>query len=319
MPTKSKTEKSEELHTIHKIFKSLPKCSAVILRSKLEARYPETWGNTGNDHRSDERRIKRALDKLVDFGIATKEKIGKDQVYAYVHDDNKLGKVHKIANELNVNFDDINTYYKRRNSIISLLNEVSDMYYIQTQQEDISKKENIIKDLELAIEKKQNIEIIHQGNSYKVSPLKIVQFDGFWYLIVYNTKYFTYRMKDISSLHITQETYDKEIEDDLNLDKWHNIWHSPNAELTKVKILIDNSVFHYFKEKNILGVNSYKNRLTPCSDGIEYEIYISHEWELLPTLMQWQKHVSILDQEGNIDLINIYKKMLKDILVKLNL
>ena len=315
--TKSKTEKSSELHSIHTLYKSLSECTAVLLRNKLETRYPELWGNTGNDHRSDEKRIKRALDKLVDFGIATKEKIGKDQVYTYIHDDNKLGKVHKIANELNVSFDDIDTYYKRRNSIISLLNDVSDMYYIQTQQEDISRKENIIKNLELAIEQQYNVEIIHCGNTYNVSPLKIAQFDGYWYLIAYNTKYFTYRIKDISSLHVIQEIYDKAIIKDLNLDKWHNIWHSPNRELTKVKILIDNSVFHYFEEKNILGVNIYKNRLTPCNDGMEYEVYISHEWELLPTLMQWQKHVTLLEQKGKINFIKIYKTILDNIIKKL--
>ena len=177
--SKLKTEKSDELYSIHTIFKSLPKCSAVILRHKLETRYPEIWANTGNDQRSDEKRIKRALDKLVDFGIATKEKIGKDQIYTYIHDDNKLGKVHKIANEMNISFDDIDTYYKRRNSIISLLNDVSDMYYIQTQQEDVSTKESIIKDLELAIEKLYQVEITYRGNTYNVSPLKIAQFDGY--------------------------------------------------------------------------------------------------------------------------------------------
>lgn len=315
--TKSKTEKSEELYSIHTMFKSLPKCSAVILRNKLETRYPEIWANTGNNYRSDEKRIKRALDKLVDFGIATKEKIGKDQIYTYTHNDNKLGKVHKIANELNISLDNIDTYYKRRNSIISLLNDVSGMYYIQTQQEDISTKESIIKDLELAIEKLYNVEITYSGNTYNVSPLKIAQFDGYWYLIAYNTKYFTYRIKDISSLRMTQKVYNKEITNNLNLDQWHNIWHSPNKELTIVKILIDNSVFHYFEEKNILGVNTYKNKLTPCIDGMEYEVYISHEWELLPTLMQWQKYITLLGQEGDIDFIKIYKNILQDILNKL--
>ena len=315
---KSKNDKSKELHTIHNTFKSLPECSSVTLRNKLEERYPEIWENTGNDHRSDERRIKRVLDKLVDFGLATKEKIAKDQVYAYIHDDNKLGKVHKIANELNVNFDDINTYYNRRNSIISLLNDVSDMYYIQTQQEDISKKESIIKDLESAIENNQNIEIILKGNPYTLSPLKIAQFDGFWYLIAYNTKYFKYRIKNISSLQTTKDTYDNGLQDKLKLNEWHNIWHTPNTQATKIKILIDNSIFHYFEEKNILGVNTYKSRLTPCNDGMEYELNISHAWELLPTLMQWQKHVTIIDQDGDIDLVGIYQKILGDTLVKLS-
>lgn len=66
-----------------------------------------------------------------------------------------------------------------------------------------------------------------------------------------------------------------------------------------------------------MGDNRYKNRLTPCNDGVEYELYISHEWELLPTLMQWQKHVSILEQEGDIDIVEEYQKILDETMVKL--
>ena len=316
MKKKIKKEINDEYYTVHKTFKSLYKCSSVALRNELEARYPETWANTGNQPHSDERRIKRILDKLVEFGLAKRDKIGKDQVYTYIHD-GILGKVHKIANAMNINFNDMDTYYKRRNSIISLLNDVSDMYYIQTQQEDINKKESIIKDLEAAIENNQNIEIIHKGSPYTVSPLKIAQFDGFWYLIAYSTKYFTYRIKDISSLQITENTYDNKLQDKLKLNEWHNIWHSPNVEATKIKIFIDNSIFHYFEEKNILGVNTYKSKLTPCNDGMEYELNISHAWELLPTLMQWQKHVTIIDQDGDIDLVGIYQRILDETLNRL--
>lgn len=312
MSTKKKKipkENNDEYYSVHQTFKSLYKCSSVSLRKELETRYPETWGSTGNQLHSDERRIKRILDKLVKFGLAKRDKIGKEQVYTYIHD-GVLGKVHKIANAMNVDFDGIDTYYKRRSSIVSLLNDISDVYYIQTQEEDISQKENIIKDLEAAIENNQNIKIVFNGEFYTISPLKIVQFDGFWYLVAYNTKYFKYRIKNISSVEITNDTYDNELQDRLKLDKWHNIWHTPETPETKIKIHIDNTVFHYFKEKNILGVDTYKSRLTPCHDGMEYELNISHAWELLPTLMQWQKHVTIIDQNGDIDLVGIYQKIL---------
>jgi len=314
---KQKNEKKEEYLTVHTAFKSLPQCSSVVLRNKLEERYPELWANTGNDHHSDEKRIRRILDKLVDFGLATKEKIGKDQIYTYKHEDNKLGKLHKLANKMNVDFDDMNTYYKRRNSIISLLNDVSDVYYIQMQEEEIRKKENFIKDLELAIEKNLKIEIMYNRHNYKVSPLKIAQFDGFWYLIAYNKQYYSYRIKNISLLNITKETYQLVEHSNLDLNEWLNTWHNPKKELTKVKLYLDKTALPFFQEKNILGINTHKNRLTPCQDGAEYELFISHEWELLPTLMQWQKHINILEQDGDIDIVGKYEKILEDAIAKL--
>jgi len=314
-------ERSEEYSSVYKTFKLLTECSSVSLRNKLAVSYPEIWDHTGNSHRSDERRIKRILDKLVDFGIAKREKIGKEKVYTYVHDDKKIEKIHKIANVLNIDFDDIDTYYERRKSIISLLNDVSSSYYIQTQQEDISNKENIIKDIEFAIEKKLNIKMTYTkgkvSKEYNLSPLKIAQFDGFWYLIVYSGAYIKYRIKNILFLEITEKTYQADLGDKLKLDEWHNSWHTPNIKQTKIKIFIDKNTFHYFEEKNILGVNTYKKRLTPCRDGIEYDIYITHLWELLPTLMQWQKHVTILEQVGEIDLIREYRQILNNALNQL--
>ena len=49
----------------------------------------------------------------------------------------------------------------------------------------------------------------------------------------------------------------------------------------------------------------------PCIDDYEYEIDISNEWELLPTLMKWQRHVSILESFGEIDIKKIYKNILE--------
>ena len=310
-------KQDKEYYTVHKVFKTLHECSSVILRRKLIEKYPGVWGNTGNIDKSDEKRIRGILNKLVTFGLATKKKEGREWIYTYKHDNNILDKIHKIANDQNIDFDKMKSYYKRRSSIISLLNDVSDNYFIQTQQEDIGNKEKLIKDLELAIEKRNNVIIKHKGNSYTVSPLKIALFDGYWYMIAYNTKYFTYRIKDITSLKITDEIYQADIVKSLDMKEWHNIWHDPMVEQKKILLHIDKTAFPFFKEKNILGINTHADRLIPCNDGWEYECHITHSWELLPTLMQWQKHVTVLRQADGADFIKDYRNILKGALEKL--
>jgi len=128
-------------------------------------------------------------------------------------------------------------------------------------------KKSIIKELELAIEKNLKVEIVHSSHRYKVAPLKIAQFDGFWYLIAYYKQYYSYRIKNISLLKITKEIYLSEEHNSLDLNKWLNTWHNPKKELTKVKLYLDKVALPFFQEKNILGINTYKNRLTPCQDG----------------------------------------------------
>ena len=50
----------------------------------------------------------------------------------------------------------------------------------------------------------------------------------------------------------------------------------------------------------------------PCKDGLEYDVYITHEFELLPEMMYWQPHVVILKEDGNLGVqknyINILEK-----------
>ena len=146
-------------------------------------------------------------------------------------------------------------------------------------------------------------------------PLKIAQFDGYWYLITYNGAYYTYRIKNITFVESRDEQYI--FDGKLSPEEWHNSFHNPNANPTKIKLFISNAVFHYFEAKNILKVNTFRDRVTSCMDGIEYELYITHQWEILPTLMQWQMYVTILEQEGNIDMVQTYNDILKEAQTKL--
>ena len=308
-----KYRKDEELKSIFNEFKKLKKINSVNLRKQLELSYPEIWSNTNNDPRSDEKRIRRTLDILVSFGLAKKEKIGKE--YIYIYNDNK--KIDNCIDEFDIKSPD--SFYKKRESILSELNKSTDIYFFKNSIEDISNKEKIIKSLEVAIFNKNYTKIVYNGKKYTICPLKIAMFDGFWYLIAkYKSKYITkYRIKNITYCFIIKDKHYPHNED-INIENWKSIYHDPNSNFTTVKIFIDKSVVSYFKDKNILKINDNLSRVFPCQDGIEYEVDITHYWKLLPTLMQWQFYVTIIEQKGDIDIINIYKKALDDIKKRLD-
>jgi len=314
-----KNNKQEELLSIHSAFRTLQYCTTVKLREYLQENHNAIWTNTGNTYRSDEKRIRRSLDKLVDFGLATKDKKGKEYHYAYIQDNtNTQDSINNLAKEIDMRIIENKSYYQKRVSILSRLNNISNVYYIDIEQEDITKKEAIIKDLERAIESNYYVEITYNHKKYKTIPLRIVLFDGYWYLIAYsNEKYYKYRIKSIPFITLINEKHKVDIK--LDFTEWHNIMHDPNITPTKIKLFIKDTVFHYFQEKNILKVNTYNTRLTPCNDGWEYELYITHEWELLPTLMRWQKYITILEQEGTIDIKKIHHTILEEAQKKLDI
>jgi len=299
--------KEQEYKSIYTEFKKLKKVTAVSFREHLQSHYPYIWQSDLQD-KSIERRIKRILDKLVLFGIATKEKIGKENVYALIQDGN-LDETYFIANALNINTK--NSLYKTRESIISKINNTSNIYYINQENEDISNKEKIIKKLELAIELKKYVKVIYNQEDIQVMPLKLALFDGYWYLVAYNSQYITMRIKNISSVKVLKSHY--EFKDSLDLSKWHNRYHNPKVKPTKVKLFIDKFVVSYFKERNLLKINDNPKQITYCNDGIEYDVFITNKWELLSTLMQWQIYVTILEQEGEIDIKSIYNDVLIEI------
>ena len=205
------------------------------------------------------------------------------------------------------------SYYHQRETQLSLLNSTSESYYIRRHEENISDKEPIIRQIENAIEQRRKIVMHYRYSPHTVSPLRIALFDGYWYLIAEAGGIKSYRIREIQNLRMLPETYPQAFQADLNLDTWLNIWHSPEKTPTTIRLLIDKAVAEYFSARNLLGYNEAPaTHKTPVNDGVEYELDITHAWEVLPTLMQWQFYLTILDQKGTIDLKGAYRDILNN-------
>ena len=101
--------------------------------------------------------------------------------------------------------------------------------------------------------------------------------DGLWYLLHYYDKYdsyLKYRLLDIKNITLTKDTFEFDETINLEINKWHNIWHVPNKTPTEIILWIDKGTEKYFYKKNLLDINSYPERITPCQKGMEYNIYI---------------------------------------------
>lgn len=278
-----------ENRLIFNIVKNNSPISAIKIRELAQEFNSSIW-NIKN--RSIERKIQRKLDLLVEFSIIKKEKIGKEIFYS--------------LNENKTTNPTINTFYKERENLLNSLNHPA--YYFDKKEEKISNKDKIVKILEDAIISEKYINLNYKGSIYKVAPLKILLFDNFWYLLTYNNKYYKYRIKHIKTVELLQDKY--KFDEEINFKEWSSIFFNLKSKKTKVKLYIDKIAIDYFKDKNCLNINNNNINLIPCMDGYEYEIDISNEWELLPTLMKWQRHVSILESFGEIDIKKIYKNIL---------
>jgi predicted DNA-binding transcriptional regulator YafY len=165
--------------------------------------------------------------------------------------------------------------------------------------------------IEEAIKNKKILKIkyIMDGEIYdfEIKPLKISNFDGYWYVNALNHKdeYRTYHIKSIKHIEITDESF--EIEEDIlkNLDKAVNIWFDPTAEPFTVELFADEYATKYLKRIPI----SKTQKIIKNSDGTS-TIYleITHENEIIRKLLMWIPNLRVISPKWLKEEVDDYIK-----------
>jgi len=165
--------------------------------------------------------------------------------------------------------------------------------------------------IEEAIKNKKILKIkyLMDGEIYdfEIKPLKISNFDGYWYVNALNHKdeYRTYHIKSIKHLEITDESF--EVEKDIlkNLDKAVNIWFDPTAEPFTVELFADEYATKYLKRIPI----SKTQKIIKNSDGTS-TIYleITHENEIIRKLLMWIPNLRVISPKWLKEEVDDYIK-----------
>jgi predicted DNA-binding transcriptional regulator YafY len=209
------------------------------------------------------------------------------------------------------------TYTKAHKLLSELKSHIDKPFYARIDVEDISDKFEIVATLEKAMAEKRAITIDYHrwydddGNkSYKdVHPLKIVVYNGFWYLLAEHDGYFKkFYLKEIHTCDFEDHTFtpDKKIIDQM--ENSVNVWFEPNNEPFEVTLWLDTDVVVYFERKPI----AKNQKLYKKSDGTaELIVKITHKEEIFPIVKFWLPTVRIIEPEH---LQESFETMLKDYL-----
>jgi predicted DNA-binding transcriptional regulator YafY len=175
--------------------------------------------------------------------------------------------------------------------------------YAKLPMENISDQLHNISQLEEAIVSKYTITCLYDFSTSKkkleLKPLKIANFDGFWYLIALdarNDKLKKYHLKSISNINLltTQFRTTKKLE--VSLDNAINIWFEPEHDPMEVELLLDAHAAKILKRKPIARS---QRTLEEYRDGsVEISIMITHEMEILPIVKYWIPHIKIISPKA---------------------
>lgn len=177
-------------------------------------------------------------------------------------------------------------------------NEDFNPIYTKLNIEDISDRFDDIQIIEKAIKNKTELACSYENEREgtfraNIQPLKIVNYEGFWYLVALKDNYVKkYYLKTLSNIKETIITFrvDENIEELLKNSI--NIWFKADTEPFEVKIYADKVATKYFKRR-ALPTQTIE---TLSQDGtMEFIVTITDEMEIIPIIKYWLPHLRVLE------------------------
>lgn len=179
--------------------------------------------------------------------------------------------------------------------------------YAKLNIEDISDKFGEIQIIEGAIKAKKEIECSYDDERHEVfkvtlKPLKIVNFEGFWYLVALQEDVLKkYYLKNISHVKETANIFSTDAKLENILDNSISVWFQKDVEPFEVKIYANKTAAKYFQRRP-LPTQTIESL---HQDGtMEFVIKITHEMEILPIIKYWLPHMRVIEPQWIQDMID---------------
>jgi len=271
-----------------------------VILSKLNDGEALSVKELAKEFGTSERTIQRDFnERLVSFPIYQENKKWKMQDGFRVEktksleDEIVLDIIEKITESIGGKFST-----KAHKLLSKIKNEDFNPIYTKLNIEDISDRFEDIQILETAIKEKKEVTCSYNDEKHDVykttiQPLKIVNFEGFWYLVALRDDVLKkYYLKNISNPKLTNTTFEKESELDMLLENSISVWFQKGIEPFEVKLFAKKSCAKYFKRRPLptQKIDSLNN------DGsMEFSIQITHEMEILPIIKYWIPNLFVFE------------------------
>ena len=271
-----------------------------VILSKLNDGEALSVKELATEFNTSDRTIQRDFnERLVSFPIYQENKKWKMQDGFRVEktksleDEIVLDIIEKITEGIGGKF-----FTKAHKLLSKIKNEDFNPIYTKLNIEDISNKFTDIQILETAIKERKEVKCSYDDEKHNldtrtIQPLKIVNFEGFWYLIALKDEILKkYYLKNISNLTMTDKTFEKDNKLDKLLDESISVWFRRDIEPFEVKIFADKSAAKFFKRRPL---PSQKIESLNADGTMEFIVKITHEMEILPIIKYWIPHLILIE------------------------
>jgi predicted DNA-binding transcriptional regulator YafY len=156
--------------------------------------------------------------------------------------------------------------------------------------------------LENAIKNKIAINCNYRKGSFTLKPLKLAFFDGFWYLLAFDTKgketFKKFHLKSLKNIETTTTKFEMPPELEEKLANANSVWFQFDTKPFTVRLFLEKEAVVYFERKPMKS-QSFSARYPDGSAEITVEA--THEMEVLPIVKLYMPLVKILEPKWLVD------------------
>ncbi len=182
---------------------------------------------------------------------------------------------------------------------------LSHSIYQLTDIERIDKFKNEIIQIHHAIDNKKVIECTYRDKQRNLYPLQIKNFDGYWYLICYDTNYKDirkYHLNSIANIMELDEVYDFDTKIIEKFDTAINAYYKPELLPIQIQLYLDKEVAIYFMRKPI---SKTQRVIKTYEDGsYDIELTVTDFMEIIPTIQRFIPHIGVIEPIELKEIIN---------------
>ena len=198
---------------------------------------------------------------------------------------------------------------KAKKLLAKIKNDSMNPIYAKLDMEDIGDKLQVIQELESAIKVKKRLKCFYTPIDMptvevELKPLKIANYDGFWYLIALDARndiLKKYYLKNIKQITVIEKTFETTSKLDELLDNSISIWFNQDVEPYKVTLYISSTTAKYFIRKPIS--KSQVTEEVHHDGGMVVSVKITDDREIIPFVKYWMPHIKVLEPKSVKDAI----------------
>ena len=176
--------------------------------------------------------------------------------------------------------------------------ELTNKLYQTSSVEKIDNFKNEIIQIKNAVETKSIIKCLYNKKYREIYPLKILNLEGFWYLIIYepnDNKIKTFHLNTIKNIEVLHSNFRFDEEKINSFDNAISAYYKPENEPVLVQLFIDKEVSRYFQRKPL---NKSQRVLKIYDDeSCDVELTITDYMEIIPTIQRYLPFIGVIEPQ----------------------